>query len=240
MGTDPSGNFSLLSVSATVGTLVSLTTIGVITNAYFFGEAVAKDADSKPDAAILSLGLGGRAFGLGGGGVADVIYFFDTDKAYLYGGGAIGLEPISYLGSRRGLTTNLAAGLLFNINSPGDWAGHGFFATFPLRFSRILARAYAGKNGAYGALLQLAKKESLGGFSNISFQFANSTSGAAAIRVGAKSSTFATDYSYLSDPVELGDLAARTGQFFGSLAQQIRSTARTISSDFGNALDLIK
>jgi RHS repeat-associated protein len=237
MFTDPSGKMTIGETSMVVGSLVSLTTIGNVANFFGFLNAVNNDSDQVPDAAIVSLGAGLRGGGFGGGGVLDAIYFFNTGKIFLYLGGAFGIEPISYFRSASAKTTNLSGGLLYNINSPSEWSGLGYSSSFPISFARILGRAFAGKNGAYGALMQLAKLENLGKY-NHTLQFSNSSSGPAAIKVGSKSSTFSTDVGWLFDPIDINQLASEGGTYLAGVASQISSTATALKANFANSLKI--
>jgi RHS repeat-associated protein len=237
MFTDPSGKMTLGETSMVVGSLVSLTTIGNVANFFGFLNAVNNDSDQVPDAAIVSLGAGLRGGGFGGGGVLDAIYFFNTGKIFLYLGGAFGIEPISYFRSASAKTTNLSGGLLYNINSPSEWSGLGYSSSFPVSFARILGRAFAGKNGAYGALMQLAKLENLGKY-NHTLQFSNSSSGPAAIKVGSKSSTFSTDVGWLLDPIDINQLASEGGTYLAGVTSQISSTATALKANFANSLKI--
>ena len=178
-----------------------------------------------------------RGGGFGGGGVLDAIYFFNTGKIFLYLGGAFGIEPISYFRSTSARTTNLSGGLIYNINSPSEWSGLGYSSSFPISFARILGRAFAGKNGAYGALMQLAKLENLGKY-NHTLQFSNFSSGPAAIKVGSKSSTFSTDVGWLLDPIDINQLASEGGTYLSGVASQISSTATALKANFANSLKI--
>lgn len=235
MNLDPSGNTSLTDVATTVGTLVSLTSIGNVANAFF---ALSNAAENPiPDAMIVSMSLGIRARGFGGGGVANIIYFFGSQKMYLYLGGSIGIEPVSYFKSRQGVTKSLSIGSVFGISDPGQWSGLGFSATLPLRFARLLGRAFAGKNGAYGALMQLARLESAVSSQNVVVQFSNSTAGPSAISVGFRSSTFATDVGWLGNPIDMSQLASRSDIYLDDAISKVRSIASGVKANFSNALN---
>ena len=232
---DPSGNFSIVSVAVRATALVGLTAIGNITNIIIAGNNIAEA--QTPDAAIVSLGGGFRTRGFGAGAVTNFLYFFNTEKMYVYSGGAAGLEPISFFGSRRSLTTNIALGLVYNISSPNEWSGFGFSSTFPPRFAKHLGRILAGKNGAHGALLQLARLESSTRSSNLAIQVANSTSGASAISIASKSSTFATDVGWLGQPIDVNSLASQAGTYLSDTISKVKSEALRIRDNFGNSID---
>jgi RHS repeat-associated protein len=208
-GRDPSGHWTLNEVMTTVaviGTLTGIANVGITS----MGTSLAMaDADGMPDAAIFSASETAATRGVSGSVGFDIIYHFKTGKFYAYVGLSAGLSPLSYFKNfRNSLSPSITGGLIWNMNSADEWAGGGMAATWPASASFLLAKAMGRTNPMWGALSQLAKRETNVKWSDYVVQIGISTSGPAALKFGLRANSFSAEASWAFDPIDLNALGS--------------------------------
>jgi RHS repeat-associated protein len=209
MNSDPSGNFSLGEMMTTVGIIGTLTGIANVGITAMGTSLAMADADGMPDAAIFSASETAATRGVSGSVGFDIIYHFKTGKFYAYVGLSAGLSPLSYFKNfRNSLSPSITGGLIWNMNSVDEWAGGGMAATWPASASFLLAKAMGRTNPMWGALSQLAKRETNVKWSDYVVQIGVSTAGPAALKFGLRGNSFSAEASWAFDPIDLNALGS--------------------------------
>ncbi len=230
---DPTGNTSLMSLGvgvSVVGTLTLASNIGIT---FLGGSLASEDADNIPDAFIMGIsgfaGTGGALVEAGG----DAIYDRRSGRWYGYGFGGVGVSPLSFFRNHR-IGLSASAGLIWNLSSPNDWSGPSVTANWPVAILTKLPAAAFNSQQMYNALTSLAIRSRSPRFMNKTFrnfsaQVGVSSGGPVSLRLAARSNSFGATAGYSTEP---RDITADFSRF--------TATARSIVSDFGNALDLLQ
>jgi len=205
--TDPSGNESLLNITATMGIITTLANITTTSLAnYSIGKHLVEKG-AVPDAVFFNFGGGGSSRGYTAG--ANLMLYYDFKQRSLYALGSIeaGLAPVSIFKKQGGWGYMASAGFAFNAQGPSDFSGWGFTATWPA----VMAKTVIPKklSGWYYFLTTMAARNSVG--TQLSkgggvVQYGYSTSGAAYIGFGAHFNSFSATVGYASDPIPIGQI----------------------------------
>jgi RHS repeat-associated protein len=194
---DPTGKFSLGETLATVtlSTIISNIAISMIT---FNTMAEAK---FKIDAILVSGRLDASVYGGAGGGGADVLIDFKTNKVFGSLAGEGGLDPLSVFNKHRGAGLTAVVGLVFGLSNPNQLSGWGVSAFWPMSVMKLMP-VIGGSSNIWGMMCQFAKKVKRS--EGFSIGFGQSTSGPAMMFFGPSYRMFSSMVSYNSNfiPVE--------------------------------------
>ena len=214
-GADPTGMMSLSSTIITMGIMSSITSIYNFAVLGYTSYSVGKNGLDL-SGIIINLFGGASSHGFGGSVCLSIYYDFGTNRPYLFVSGDVGLIPLSWFKTQRGLDYGFGIGAIFNAENPGDLSDGSSTATWPICMMGWVAPGPLKLSSHWAIMMNLAKAvKNTPRSGQASFQIQKSWSSKAfeaSFMVGTYS--FAGTASWASEPIDiiegLNDLSEET------------------------------